>query len=81
MNLSFEEAIKRLETIVHRLVAGNIPLEESLKLFEEGMRLIRHCQQKLDEVEKKVELLIKNEQGEYETKSFDPNLSRTETQL
>ena len=81
MNLSFEEAIKRLETIVHRLEAGNIPLEESLKLFEEGMRLIRHCQQKLDEVEKKVELLIKNEQGEYETKPFDPNLSRTETQL
>ena len=40
MNLSFEEAIKRLETIVHRLEAGNIPLEESLKLFEEGMRLI-----------------------------------------
>ncbi len=81
MNLSFEEAIKRLETIVHRLEAGNTPLEESLKLFEEGMGLIRHCQQKLDEVEKKVELLIKNEQGEYETKPFDPSRSRTETQV
>ncbi|CAD7781848.1 Exodeoxyribonuclease 7 small subunit [Candidatus Methanoperedenaceae archaeon GB37] len=63
MNLPFEDAIKRLETIVHKLEAGETPLEESLKLFEEGMGLIRYCQQKLDEVEKKVELLIKNEAG------------------
>ncbi|MCD6215062.1 MAG: exodeoxyribonuclease VII small subunit [Candidatus Desulfofervidus sp.] len=70
MNLPFEDAIKRLETIVGKLEAGETPLEESLKLFEEGMSLIRYCQRKLDEVEKKVELLIKNEQGEFETKPF-----------
>jgi len=70
MNLPFEDAIKRLETIVAKLETGETPLEESLKLFEEGMSLIRYCQRKLDEVEKKVELLIKNEQGEFETKPF-----------
>ena len=75
MNLPFEDAIKRLETIVHKLEAGETPLEESLKLFEEGMGLIRYCQQKLDEVEKKVELLIKNEQGEFETKPFPVDLN------
>jgi len=45
------------------------------------MKLIRYCQQKLDEVEKRVELLIKNENGEFETKPFDPNIARTNTQV
>lgn len=81
MSQSFEDSIKQLESIVHKLEAGNVPLEESLKLFEEGMRLIRYCQHKLDEVEKKVELLVKNEKGEFETKPFDPKLSRTEAQV
>ncbi|HDD44604.1 MAG TPA: exodeoxyribonuclease VII small subunit [Candidatus Desulfofervidus auxilii] len=81
MTLPFEEAIKRLEEIVKKLEAGEIPLEESLKLFEEGMNLIRYCQQKLDEVEKKVELLVKNERGEFETKPFNPESSLTDTQV
>jgi len=80
MNLPFEDAIKRLEAIVGKLEAGEIPLEESLKLFEEGMSLIRYCQRKLDEVEKKVELLIKNEQGEFETKPFSLDLNHTGNQ-
>jgi exodeoxyribonuclease VII small subunit len=70
MDLPFEEAIKRLQTITHKLETGEMPLEESLKLFEEGIGLIRHCQKKLDEVEKKVELLIKKGSGEFEVKPF-----------
>ncbi|MCD6319981.1 MAG: exodeoxyribonuclease VII small subunit [Candidatus Desulfofervidaceae bacterium] len=81
MNLSFEDSIKRLENIVHKLESGETPLEESLKLFEEGMQLIHYCQQKLDEVGKKVELLVKNNKGEFETKPFDPELARTKAQV
>lgn len=79
--MTFEEAISRIEEIIHRLEAGEAPLEESLKLFEEGMNLINFCQKKLDEVEQKIEMLVKNERGELETRPFDPSLSRTEPQM
>jgi len=81
MELPFEDAIKRLEEIVKALEAGETPLEESLKLFEEGMNLIRYCQKKLDEVEKKVELLIKDERGEFETRPFNAEASLKDTQI
>ena len=55
----FEDALNKLEKIVSKLEEGDIPLEESLKLFEEGIRLSRFCNQKLDEAEKKVEILLK----------------------
>lgn len=59
----FEDALKKLEKIVSKLEEGDIPLEESLKLFEEGIRLSRFCSQKLDEAEKKVEILLKEKGG------------------
>jgi len=58
--LSFENALSRLEEIVHTLEQGNLPLEESLRIFEEGIRLSRFCMQKLNEAEKKIEILIKD---------------------
>jgi exodeoxyribonuclease VII small subunit len=59
----FEDIFKKLETTVTKLESGDLSLEESLKLFEEGMRLSKICSQKLAEVQKKVELLLKTEDG------------------
>jgi exodeoxyribonuclease VII small subunit len=71
----FEDALNKLEKIVSKLEEGDIPLEESLKLFEEGIRLSRFCNQKLDEAEKKVEILLKNKNGVIKPRSFDPSTS------
>lgn len=59
----FEDHFKKLEAVVHRLENGDLPLEESVKLFEEGMRLTKICSEKLIEVRKKVEILMKDESG------------------
>lgn len=58
----FETAMKRLEDIVRELEAGELSLEDSLKKFEEGIRLSRFCANKLDEIEKKVSILVQNEE-------------------
>jgi len=71
----FEDALNKLEKIVSKLEEGDIPLEESLKLFEEGIRLSRFCNQKLDEAEKKVEILLKGKNGVLKTQPFDPSAS------
>jgi exodeoxyribonuclease VII small subunit len=69
----FEEALKELEETVNRLERGDLSLEEALKLFEEGVKLSRYCHKKLDEAQKKVEILLKNETGQMVHKSFEPN--------
>jgi exodeoxyribonuclease VII small subunit len=61
---TFEAALKQLEEIVQRLERGELPLEESLKLYEEGIRLSRLCHAKLEEAEGKIELLMKDARGE-----------------
>ena len=71
----FEDALNKLEKIVAKLEEGDVPLEESLKLFEEGIRLSRLCNQKLDEAEKKVEILLKNKEGVLKPQPFDPSAS------
>jgi exodeoxyribonuclease VII small subunit len=58
----FEEALGRLEDIVRRMEAGDMTLEESLKAFEEGIKLARLCSRKLDEAERRVEILLKQEE-------------------
>ncbi len=68
----FEDALKKLEKIVSQLEEGDISLEDSLKLFEEGIRLSRICNQKLDEAEKRVDILIKGDDGALKTKPFSP---------
>jgi exodeoxyribonuclease VII small subunit len=57
--VKFEDAVKRLETIVSEMESGDLELEKSLALFEEGIKLVRQCTAKLDEAKKKVELLVK----------------------
>ncbi len=61
---SFEAALKQLEDIVGRLEKGELTLEESLALYEEGIRLSRLCHAKLEEAEGKIEMLVKNARGE-----------------
>ncbi len=71
---SFEDALKRLEEIVQRMESGDLALEDSLGLFEEGVRLTRVCSQRLDEAEKKIELLTRDEKGGVKAESVDPDL-------
>ncbi len=61
--LSFEEALDRLENLVNRLEEGNMPLEESLKLFAEGIQLTKQCTKQLEQAEKKINLLLEDEDG------------------
>jgi len=67
---TFEESLKKLETIVDQLEKGELPLEESLKLFEEGVSLSAVCKQELDAAEGKVQMLIKQRDGGLKTESF-----------
>ncbi|HEU5180363.1 MAG TPA: exodeoxyribonuclease VII small subunit [Candidatus Polarisedimenticolia bacterium] len=67
----FEEALSGLETIVSRLEAGELPLDDALKLFEEGVRLARVCGARLDEAERRIEILMKGADGELTVQEFD----------
>lgn len=69
-NIKFESAVKRLEEIVNKLEAGDLSLDDSIKLFEEGVRLYQVCIKRLDEAEKKVEILLKDKDGNKMLKSF-----------
>ena len=68
--LSFEEAFKELEDTVQRLEGGGLTLDESIALFERGMRLAQHCGQKLDDAELKVSQLVPSDEGGYEMTPF-----------
>lgn len=69
--VSFEQALEQLETIVSRLENGDVPLEKAIELFQEGMRLSQLCGSKLEQVERKIEMLIETEQG-LQKKPFAP---------
>jgi len=62
-DLKFEDQLGRLEEIVGALEAGNLPLEESLRIFEEGVSLARACARYLDEAERRIEILARDESG------------------
>ena len=61
--MKFEDGLKKLEGIVKTLDSGNIPLDEALNLFKDGLALTRDLSKRLDEIEKKVEVLIRKEDG------------------
>jgi exodeoxyribonuclease VII small subunit len=69
---TFEEAMTGLEGIVKELEEAEIPLEKSLEIFEEGVRLSRFLNRKLNEAEKKVEILLQGEEGDKVPRPFDP---------
>lgn len=67
----FEKAFQQLEKIVQRLEGEELPLDESLQLFEEGIRLSRFCHQRLEEVEKKIETILADAKGQPVTEPFE----------
>lgn len=69
-DLRFEDGLTRLEQIVSQLEGGNLSLEDSLKVFEEGIGLARHCAKYLAEAERRIELLAKDDTGALTQKPF-----------
>jgi len=67
---TFEKAMKRLEQIVQELESGEQPLEKAIKKFEEGVQLSKFCSQKLEETEKKVAILLQDQEGNVFEKPF-----------
>lgn len=68
---SFEQAMEQLELIVAKLESGDVPLEQAIELFQEGMKLSQLCGQKLEQVERKIEVLLEQEGGMVR-KPFNP---------
>ena len=69
-DLTFEEAMENLEKIVSELENGNLSLNDSVKKFEHGMKLSKHCNEILNKAEKEISILLENENGEIEEKDF-----------
>lgn len=73
MEKSFETSLAELETIVGRLESGDLPLEESLELFEKGIKLSRECRSRLTNAERRIEVLMKDVDGELIASEIDPD--------
>ncbi len=69
-DISFEKALEKLEKIVEELEEGNLSLDASLKKYEDGVKLARSCQEKLDKAKRKIELLIKKDEGLFVEEPF-----------
>ena len=69
-DVTFEKALVRLEEILKVLESGTAPLDESLGMFEEGVKLIKLCNGKLDNAEQRIKILVKNQEGEYDEQDF-----------
>jgi len=67
---TFEAGLKRLEEVLDSLEHGDLALEEAMRAFEEGVQLVRFCHKKLDEVEQRVELLLRDDAGKFFTRPF-----------
>ncbi len=67
----FEAALARLEELVKELEQGDLPLEQALKLFEEGIKLSRICNRRLEDAERRVEILLKDETGKLVAQPFN----------
>ncbi|MBQ4665580.1 exodeoxyribonuclease VII small subunit [Aeromonas hydrophila] len=70
--LSFDATLEELETIVHQLEQGSLPLEEALKQFEQGIHLVRAGQQKLEQAEQKIQILLTQADGSEQAVPFQP---------
>ena len=68
----FEDSLKQLEKIVDSLEKGDLPLEDSVRLFEEGVQHSRICKEELDAAEGKVQILLKQRDGSVKTEPFPP---------
>lgn len=70
-NRTFEASLEALEQIVAQLESGDLPLEKSLELFEQGIRLSRECQERLNQAERRIEILMRDNQGQPVARPFD----------
>lgn len=68
--LKFEDALARLETIVSELEKGDLPLNDSLKMFEEGIKLSKTCLKMLDDAERKVEIMVQDKDGKKRVEAY-----------
>lgn len=76
--LSFEEALEKLETLVAKMEEGNLPLDRMLTCFEQGMKLTSFCRKKLEKLEKRIEVLTRDDEKSGEWGEFDENSARKE---
>lgn len=76
MEKSFEKSLAELEEIVVKLEEGDLPLEESLELFEKGINLSRSCRERLTNAERRIEILMKDPEGGFAAEEFDPDSLR-----
>ena len=74
----FESALDDLEQVVEQLESGELSLEDSLAAFEKGVGLVKFCNQKLNEVEKRIEMLVKDKEGKLQLKAFEDLPGRDE---
>ena len=72
---TFEASLEALERIVHELEQGDLPLEKSLELFEDGIRLSRQCQERLSQAERRIEVLLRDNQGRPVVSPFEKVIS------
>lgn len=68
---TFEESLQELENIAAKIEKGDLSLEEAMNQFEKGIKLSKECSKKLDEAEKKINLLVEAENGEYTEENFE----------
>jgi len=69
---TFESSLEELERIVRELEQGELPLEKSLELFEQGVKFSRECQERLNQAERRIEVLMRDNQGRPTVKPFEP---------
>lgn len=79
-NKTFEASLMDLEKIVRELEQGDLSLEESLKLFEDGVRLSRECQERLNQAERRIEILLKDSDGNPALQAIEPEDLQNERQ-
>jgi exodeoxyribonuclease VII small subunit len=75
---NFEASLEELERIVRNLEQGDLTLEKSLELFEQGVKLSRECQERLNQAERRIEILMRDNQGRPSIRPFDPDKELSE---
>ena len=75
----FEESLERLEAIVEKLESGDLSLDQSLKLYEEGVSMSQTCTKRLEQAQKKIETLMRNASGDLKTTEVDSGLKPKKT--
>ena len=75
---NFESSLGALEKIVRELEQGELPLEKSLELFEQGVRLSRECQERLNQAERRIEILLRDSEGKPAAQAFEEDGAETE---